>query len=423
MKSEVITKLPLSEFFRIVGINPAHGMGVQFDAISKQCSGVIFQYEWQATDGVSREEIAQAIRDAEDEIENWLGYRLLPAWEEEEWQAASRSRYPEAVRLSPYDTRGVLQAVRAKWGHIVTPGRMAKTLLDAAQTITWDSAFGATPVNGYLERGTITATVPEGTAACEIALYHPGRDGDDRYRIRPIDVTVSGTTATIVFRRELTALLEADTSAMALPIQYPQETIVGGANALRPVDGTDDAMFEEALDVYRIWNDPQHQADLLWFPPGGCCPSNGVGALATQRGALGLRDPELGWMTYEAADWDADTESFTRAPIVMKRQPEALKLYYKAGLRGEGLCPDQHMQRRWAVIVAELALARLDRDICSCAPDYTERARIDLAREGGDYEYKVTAAMLDNPIGTRGGEVRAWRAIQRPGAALARSAT
>ena len=423
MKSEVTTKLSLPEFARIIGINPLHFMGVQIESIMRrQCTNVIFQHEWQSADGVSREEIAQAIRDAEDEIEGWLGYRLLPAWEEEEWEVPMRSRYPEMINVSPYDTRGMLRSVRAKWGHLVTPGRRTKTLLGDEAPIVWDSAFGANPANDYMERGTITATVPEGTAECEIALYHPGREGDDRYRIRPITVAVSGTTATITFRRELAALLEADTSAMDFPLEYPQEAIASGGDYLRPIDGTDDAHFEEALDVYRLWNDPQQQADLLWFPPGGCCPSN-IGALATQAGALTIVDPELGWLAFQPATWDATTGAFTGAGLYGRRQPEAVKLYYKAGLRGEGECPDQHMQRRWAVVVAELALARLDREICACETTYTKHSRDDLARSGADFDYKITERMLDNPIGTRMGEVRAWRAIQRPGAALSRSAT
>ena len=288
----------------------------------------------------------------------------------------------------------------------MTPGVRAKTLLDAAAPIAWDSQFGVAPVNGYMERATVTATVPEGTAACEIAVDHPGRAGDDRYRIRPINAEASSTTATITFRRELVALLEADTAVM----DHPQELIASGGDYVRPIEGTVDANFEEAVDVYRLWNDPSHQADLFWYPPGGCCFSN-IGALATQTGALTIVDHELGYMAYQPATWDADDERFVSASLVGRRQPEALRLYYKAGLRGEGECPDQRMQRQWAGIVAELALSRLDREICACETTYAKGSRVDLAKRGADAEYAITERMLDNPIGTRVGEVRAWRAI------------
>ncbi len=76
------------------------------------------------------------------------------------------------------------------------------------------------------------------------------------------------------------------------------------------------------------------------------------------------------------------------------------------------------MQEPFRTVVARLAAAELARPICGCEDASRElfRWQFDLARSSGsgDEQYgAVSAADLDNPLGTRRGHVAAWRFIRQ----------
>jgi hypothetical protein len=142
MYASTPTKLPLATFARLLGLNPLHIAQVYFKPATSgtprsNCSTVMAQYEWQDVDAVSREEIARAIREAETNIERELGFRLLPAWEEDEWQPTHRYFRPELTNLSNTDIRGYSQSVLPEWGWIVSGGRRAVSVLAAATAIAY----------------------------------------------------------------------------------------------------------------------------------------------------------------------------------------------------------------------------------------------------------------------------------------------
>ena len=104
-----------------------------------------------------------------------------------------------------------------------------------------------TPPSPYNDTGTVVfAGIPSGVSACEIALYYPGHDGEEVWRIRPISVSLVAGTATITFRREL-AVAENLLESFDLP-------------NLRPVDGTDDGSLLVAVQLYPRWHDPPKPA-------------------------------------------------------------------------------------------------------------------------------------------------------------------
>ena len=84
-RSETQTKLSLDQFARYMGINLLHFNQVQVPSLIRTdgCNSVIFQHEWQDSDAIGREAIARAIAEAEADIEQYAGYRLLPSWEVE----------------------------------------------------------------------------------------------------------------------------------------------------------------------------------------------------------------------------------------------------------------------------------------------------------------------------------------------------
>ncbi len=409
MKSETVTKLSIPHWARLLGINPLHVMGVQVEEIQQgTCDVSWFQYGWQNASAVSREELAVKIRQAEDEIEHYLRARLLPSWEEDEVAIATPPARPDTVWHSPFNARGYWQSVETQWKHLISGGRRAQTLIDDAAAVVYTDSIPSTayftpPSVLYKDTATVTVTVAAGTAANEIAVYCPGREGDERYRIRPVSVSITGTTATITFRRELA--IDPDM----------QEGIGTGANFMRPVDGRSADPFLTTVDVYRVYNDGATQAALLWLPPNGGAP----GALAEQAAALTVSDARMGFVQYRPGTWDGDTSAFVATCRSLGRQPDAVRLYYRSGLPA---APNGEMSHEWALTVAILAAARLDRPVCNCASGFVNRWQRDYAVSEPKTNRRLDERLLGNPIGTLAGEIYAWERVLRASARVAVSA-
>lgn len=401
------TKLPIDTWAAIFGIHPLHLNQIQVDADANSiCEQAWFEHEWQDSDRVGREALAVAIAQAESDIEEQLGFRLVPSWERDEWHAVTRPYHPEFVNLSGTDTHGYRSAVGADWGYFIAGGIEQKDLLQAGAAVAYAAATGSFDDTSYPETATVVVTVAQGAEPCEVAVYYPGKGGDDAWEIRPINVVVSGTTATITFRREL-AVLE------------------GLQEDLRPhvLDGLDDTNFLTTVDVYHHWNNPQQQATMVWEPLPGCgCNTSGcVSCSQSVQTActFGRGEPRLSIVAYAPADWDPTALAFTPAAQCIGRDADALRLYYYAGQRDNGQnCANVAMNRDWARTVAYYAASFLDRPLCGCTAlnQQIQRWTQDLAFETGADEtgaYKMSDSDLDNPLGTRRGAVYAWRRILR----------
>jgi hypothetical protein len=414
---QTLTRLPIYTFARLAGINPLHFSGVQIPEVQNAvCDFAWFQYNWQNADKVSREEVADSIAQAEAMLEGHLRYRLIPEWEEQEYRMGPRPFRPEMVFTGQVDTRGLFQSVETNWKHVITPGRREQTLIEAAAAVTYASTK---PPATYDDTATVSVTITAGTEAREIRVYYPGHAGDEHWRIRPIAVSIVGTTATITFAREL-AVVEDDL-----------EQIASGPNFIRPVDGTDDAKFLATVDVYRVWTNGATQATLIWTPPNSGCATCGGSVCdacqaGSQTGCLVVRDPRLGIVQFAPATFNETTGAFETAHRAVGRQPEAVEVYYQAGLLDRSL-PDPWnvMSPDWARTVTIMATALLDRPICNCAQSFTRRWATDLAFRGGASQvsaFSMSPQDLNNPFGTRAGLVYGWKRISRPGVAIGRSA-
>ena len=374
------------------------------------------QFEWQAVDRVSREEVARAIAQAEADIERELGYHLLPAWDVDEWHKAARSPRPEWSRQISVDVRKQAQTVQAKWGYLLSGGIRQKDLAEAATAIVWSDTDG----DGYTETGTVTVAVTAGTPESEMHVYYPGESGEDAWEIRPVAVSIAGAVATITFRREL-CVIKAQLEIIAVPADDSH---------IRGLDGALDANFLTTVDVYRVYNDPQSQATFLWEPfgTGACASCNGTGcnicAYSAQTGCLMLRDePRLSIVSYRPATWDQAALDFAEAAWTVDRQPALVRLYYYSGWQDKNLAyPTIQMDRAWERAVAYYAASLLDRPVCECnnVHAWVESWRRDLAIAGED-GLKVSAKDLDCPFGTKRGAVFAWKRVNTS-AAIGRTA-
>ena len=404
------TKLSLDRWAQLMGLSPLHFNQVRFNEPDNAiCSDVYFQYNWQNSDHVSREQIAQIIAEVEQEIEEWLGYHLAPEWEVDEWRPSYRPNSPEYVNFNGGDVRGYRQTVRANWGYFISGGILAKTLVDAGVAIVYTDQDG----DGYKETATVTVatTVLDKN---EIATFYPDKDGDDAWEIQLTSVSIAAGTATIVFRREqavIASKLEA----------YDIE----GQEAI----GTVDADFLTTVDIYRRYNDPQSQASFLWEPLSSsiCATCNGDGcatcAYSAQTGCLILRgDPRQSIVGYWPALWNTTTLDFDTEPWAVGRLPDIVRLYYYSGWRDKNSSYVSRLAPEWERVVAYMAAARLPRPPCDCSADTWRYWREDFNLASGDENGPATyqpligvANPLNNPFGSRRGELQAWRKISSLG--------
>lgn len=417
ISTSIPTKLPLATFAKILGIHPLHFEGVNYtpdDRSANICSETLMQYAWQESDKIGREEVAQAIADAEDMMENRLGWRLIPTWEADEWRMTARSHVPEFAVYNNRDVRGRSSVVKSKWGYVLTGGVEIKTALELGANITWSDEDG----DGDNDTGTVVVAVTSAVEECEVEAYYPGHSGLAEYQIRPINVEISGGNATITFRRELVVAEEL------LESLEPR-------GAVWETDGD----FLAEIDVYRHYNDPATQVTLMWEPNNSCGSCNELGCTScqysVQTGCLHLRsEPREGLLGYTPGSYDSTTGNFTVQAMIAHRTPDIARLYYRAGYVAPRGCP-MAMDMKWARTVTYLAASLLDRPMCSCMQEKWAWWREDLALlSGGEgsqnstYSFESRKAAGENPFGTRRGALYAWtRVAKDPGVARVDSAT
>lgn len=384
------TLLALDDFARYIGLNPVHfnQVALDLDGVTIGCDNVLLQYSWQQADKTGREELAQAIADAEKLIQDQLGYPLAPTWIADE-----RVNFYPKLGLFNY---GRADAVKTAYGYVITGGAEAWTPVALGAAVVYTDSDG----DGYAE--TATVSVPTTVLDTEeITLRYPGLP--EEWEIRPIQAAIAGGTVTITFRREQAVrseLLEA----------YD----------VRGVDGKNDSSFLSTVDVYRHWNDPSKQVNFVWEAGACSCgdvTDNNISCgyhLGT--GCMLVRDSRLGLIATGYGTWDATNMNYTYEYPSDCRGADRMRLWYKAGypsVRGA-------MASIWGRAVSYLALSMLDRPLCGCAAikSLSDYWATDLAESRGSptgsSSYQLggrTSGILFNPMGTTRAAIYAWKLV------------
>ncbi len=392
MRASTPTKLSLYDWTTIMGMSPLHVAGIDLGSIrGVHCTKPLPQYDWQEGDRVSREQIGRVIAMAEENMEGYLGYHVLPSYDVNESMLTPRA-YPlpqgEYLTSTHY---------RAKWGYFIEGGRRAVTQLTIIpQTpsppgpdvdIIW-SDEDAPPPGIYWRIGTVLATVPVDTDPCEVRVYYPGHDADPAWEIRPATVTITNTTATIVFRRELAVN----------PDQWD-------ALVYEAANGDSDADFLDTVDVFRVYTDPAQQIALYGHPH--LCPACSTSP-DPSAGEAAIIDPTLSQLHVAKGTWTNGVFTPTRCscgPVSTR----ALFSYFSGYADDRQVCPTKTMDGRLAHAIAVYAAALLERPPCDCTVDSWEYWREDLA-EGATRRYAFWAGN-STPFGTRRGAVYAWERV------------
>lgn len=196
-RSDIVTKLALDEWASIVGMNPIHFNGMFNNTLypNNDCTGPWFQFAYQHSDRVGIEDLAQAIQSAEQEIEAEVGYNLMPSWTIDERLPYPKSGNMGVINVLGTNARGVLKAIEARKGHMISGGVRTKTLLAANSAVVRTDVDG----DGYAETATVVVPITT-TDTNEVHLYYAGQGGVDIWEIRPIKVSINGGNATITFK-------------------------------------------------------------------------------------------------------------------------------------------------------------------------------------------------------------------------------
>lgn len=422
-RADTYTLTPLDTFAYIAGIHPGHFntlAGGDIFPITGQCSDVWWQFNWQAHDRVSRDDLAQALRDAEKEVASILGYSIAP-----EFVSKEMHRYPRPYRKNAYGygytNRDLFKSVKLKSGYFIQGGRRGTTLIGTATTAGGTLVYSDPDGDGFNELATITLPTTV-TDACEHKVYFAGKAAKQAWEIRPAkSKTISG--GNIVIELDSWLLVDQD-------LQNFFPTDPDNNTALDPADSNN---FVISVDVYREFVDfSQPSAQFYWERTqnsalgiaGFCGNCGGSGCPACsqieQNGCLQVRDTEKGVAVPVPGTYDSDSGQWLQASWLECREPDQVKMWYQAGWVDEGFLSGAScdpVDLELARIVSWITIARMERNFCNCGNtlDMQEYLRDDLARSDQARSYNLTADVLENPLGTKRGEVMAWQKLEKLG--------
>lgn len=409
--------LSLDEFFRFLSYNPWHAWQVTANvglaAISSACNSVIFSHGWDNADAVGRDDIQEAIIRAEqiffDHARFWPApkYVVNPNLQ---WP-----RYPD-VRLDNWGyagSDGRWITVNVGESYIQKIGVETRTLIEADRPLTYSDRDNDTLFETFTFTVATTVTDPS-----ELAVYFSSTerwdnpDVGEEYRVRPLHVSITGGVATITGKRWL----------VVKPVLYE------GVSPEDGIDALDNANFATTLDVYRLYIDPTGitvdtaQAELFWntlpWPFYACACDNPTNqydpaAVASATARASIVDSVLGEVGIGKAVYNATTGLWCSPICGSCRPPDRATIRYQAGYP---LDAAYRMDDRVKRTIAKLAAAELPKRLCTC--DVANRSwyhwQFDLARTegGGDESYgAISPEDLNNPLGSKRGQVMAWKEI------------
>lgn len=344
-RASIYTHLPLDTFAKILGISPWEFNQMAYPAPkSAQCKDVFFQYQWQK-DHLGREEVAQAIADAEQMIADELLYWPAPHYFLDEVVPYPRPHQRDLFGFAG-TPRGEWKTVQLRWHRVVSGGVLNRTLIGTilAAAITKLDL----DADGVFETFTATLTDPAiGSIADpnELALYFDpadrhGEDVGETWRLRPVSVSIVGNTATFTGHRTLLVNPEPEFGV-----------------TVAELDAQVDANYVTQLVCYRVFTDTTATAALpyqgiaAWKDIPGC--SSGC-TFSIKELCLGEHDNDQGVVF--AAFGDTCTWPFPA------REPDRLEVNYVAGLALE----NGQMQPEMARCVTYLAVTLLANQKCGC---------------------------------------------------------
>lgn len=409
------TWLSLARYAQIMGVPPAHFFGAQASqafTISGQCDTAWPRHSWQNNGQASREEILLLIEQAEDELAEFMGFNLAPSFVLNEVH-----QYPQHWRRTAFSTAsgldvrgGYKRIVLKQGGKLIQSGGRSVSKIGTATTLGGSLTYTDEDGDGFSETATVTLSTTE-TNVCELRAFVTDTSAQPEWEIRPAKKkSISSGVLEMTFNSWL--FIDPDIDAA-----YP--TVDG----YRAIDISTTTNFMDSVDIYRVYADNTLvSARFFWERAGTCTECGGAGcdacSLAYQDGCAIVGDVDGGVIIPIPAEYSATDSIWNHTDWVIGRDPDQVRVSYYAGdisqpyLLGTTCDP---LKSLYAKAIAYMATARLTLPVCVCTnlADNFESMREDLSRFGGESSHLMSEQMLNNPFGTRRGEVMAWNLIGR----------
>lgn len=403
--------LSLEQWRKYFGYNPFHfwGLANAKVPVTSGCNTLVYEYAWQHADAVGRAEIAQAIESAESRLLEYLGYAPAPRYTE---KTIPFPTYNDVAVWARGNPQGRANSVSLHDGYLQAVGVELITKIGDVNVVITD-----TDSDGVNDTFTASIATTE-TDPNRLAVYFTAadrldmEDHSERWRIVPAAISISAGTATVRGRSYL----------LVKPVL--REGVAVDDAVLDPAAATNYVTQVEISTRVTNTNgqlSTDAQAVLLWEAPTwpSCCdsfvylPSTlDPAAVGTAVARVGIRDAKLGEVIPVQALYDTATGLWTGVYPWCTYNPDRVTVRYLAGYPLE----NGTMARKWQVIVARFAAAELVRRICACdnANQELYAWQFDVARAAGanDEQYQISTSDLDNPFGTRRGQVWAWKQVR-----------
>jgi len=426
------TLLSLAQYAKIMGINPMHfSQGTSTILPNATCSQVWYQFDWQAQQNVSREGVADKIAGAEHDLADAIGYWPAPVYIEDEFVLYPRPYERECYGLGS-NVRRRWKSIRLNRGHVIEGGQRAIEYLGTTCWVAID-ADG----DGFTEIAHFQLEVDATLDICQVKAYfkeYLGTDAinsrtglasagaDPGWEVRPFRVELVGATLSVyfwtwdLFRPQL----QEELGASAIDADD-----FGSGPPEDPCDylaTTDLGVYVDELMFYREYTDPENQVEFLWGSDLSCTNAAAC-AESTQAGCIRVKNPRNSLVIPSPGTYNSDTGLFATATWDQAVEPDAMRVWYRAGLRPGNQRNCNLLEHKWAQIIAMLATARLEWDLCDCsnARDRSSYWRQDAARMTAEKSFNLHTSEMSNPFGQRVGEVLAWRQIRNLGRRVGRA--
>lgn len=396
------TWLALHRYMRIMGVvAPPHFFGTynaDIFPVVGTCDSVVPRHGWQRTDVASREEILNEIALAEEELSAFMGFNLAPGFVVNELHEYTNPYEVLSVGSGGIGTNNLQISTFANSGYGIQAGIRKVELIGTAATGGGGLEYTDEDSDGYIETAKVTMATTA-TNVCELKVYVADTLGVPEWEIRhPKKKYISG--GNVVFEFDIWLFLSPDLDA-----RFPT------TEQFRALDFTTVANLLASVDIYKETVDNTESSVRFFWESGA-----DQGSLVYQDGVLVVRDYTLGEVIPRAATYNSTTGVWDASAWVVGRDPDQVRINYYAGnvsqefLNGVSCDPLSEMYAR---AIAYMATARLTRSICSCEGvlKFFDNMQEDLSLVSGSRSHGITVRDLDNPFGTRLGEIMTWRLL------------
>lgn len=411
------THLSLDRYARIIGVvSPPHFWGAYNDTIfplQGTCDVVVPRHGWQLPLVASREEILEQIVIAEEELAGFLGYYVAPTFVKDEVHKYPKPFDPMVSSSGGLNVAAFEKSIKTRSARVLSQGIRTLTLIGTATTSGSSLTYTDEDGDGTIETVTVTMATTQ-TSLCEIKCYVTGTEGDPAWELRHPRSKYFDGSGNVVFQFYVWQFIDPDIDAR-----------FNTADDYRAIDYTDTSNLMSSVDIYHEDIDNTQSSARFYWESDPDCVTVGtvtdVGSLLVQDGVAIIRSAEAGLLVPRMATYDSDQSLWTADDWTVGRDPDMARVSYYAGdvsqayLAGTTCDP---LKEVYAKAIAYMATARLNKSICSCAGvvQFFENLQRDLAEAVDGSRFAVGFTDLENPFGTRQGELMAWRLIGKLGA-------